>query len=110
MQQRMDIETGWSFHTKSRDFYGILESIMRKRTRKSFLACKRGQRKEVNCMMIPTLDQTEGIWIGRTFGQRYHYVQDVFPGDTPGAQWHRANCQHLIARGHLMPEQEGSLS
>ncbi len=61
-------------------------------------------------MAIPTLDQTEGIWIGRTAGQGYHYVQDVFPGDEIREQWHRANCQHLIARGHLLPEQGSGLA
>ena len=58
-------------------------------------------------MMIPTLDQTEGIWIGRTSGQGFHYVQNVFPGDTPHERWHRANCHILIAQGHLQPEHEG---
>jgi hypothetical protein len=57
-------------------------------------------------MAIPTLDQTEGIWIGRTSDQGFHYVQDVFPGDTPRDRWHQANCQVLIARGHLLPEYE----
>ena len=55
-------------------------------------------------MMIPTLDQTEGIWIGRTSEYGYHYIQDVFPGDTLADQWHRANCQTLIAQGHLQAE------
>jgi len=54
---------------------------------------------------MPTLDQTEGIWIGRTSNQGYHYVQKVFPGNTPREQWHQANCRVLIARGHLQPEQ-----
>jgi hypothetical protein len=54
---------------------------------------------------MPTLDQTEGIWIGRTSNQGYHYVQAVFPGNTPREQWHQANCRVLIARGHLQPEQ-----
>jgi len=57
-------------------------------------------------MTRPTLDQTEGIWIIRTSNQGYHYVQDVFPGNTPREQWHQANCQMLIARGRLQPEQE----
>lgn len=64
----------------------------------------------MNRMTTPTLDQTEGIWIGRTSGQGYHYVQDVFPGDTPREQWHRANCQHLIVQGHLLPEMESGLA
>ena len=55
-------------------------------------------------MTMPTLDQTEGIWIIRTTDQGYHYVQDVFPGNTPREQGHQANCQLLIARGHLQPE------
>jgi hypothetical protein len=62
------------------------------------------KKKRDEHMTIPTLDQTEGIWIGRTFGQGYHYVQDVFPGETPGEQWHRANCRQLIVKGHLLPE------
>lgn len=61
-------------------------------------------------MIVPTLDQTEGIWIGRTLGQGYHYVQDIFPGDTPREQWHRANCQQLIAKGRLLPEQGNDLT
>ena len=44
---------------------------------------------------MPTLDQTEGIWIGRTSNQGYHYVQAVFPGNTPREQWHQANCREL---------------
>ncbi|WP_220204571.1 hypothetical protein [Reticulibacter mediterranei] len=52
-------------------------------------------------MTMPNLDQTEGIWIGRASDQGFHFVQDVFPGDTQREQWHRANCQILIARGQL---------
>jgi hypothetical protein len=59
-------------------------------------------------MTVPTLDQTEGVWIGRTSGQGYHYIQDIFPGDTPREVWHRTNCQALIARGHLQAEYEGN--
>jgi hypothetical protein len=33
-----------------------------------------------------------------------HYVQDLFPEKAPREQWHRANRQLLIARGHLQPE------
>lgn len=55
-------------------------------------------------MTMPNIDQTEGIWIIRTSDQGFHYVQDVFPGNTPREQWHQANCQLLIARGHLQPE------
>lgn len=28
-------------------------------------------------MTMPNLDQTEGVWIGRTSDQGYHYVQAV---------------------------------
>jgi hypothetical protein len=63
------------------------------------------ERNEMSRMTVPNLDQTEGIWIIRTADQGFHYVQDVFPGDTPREQWHQANCQLLIARGHLQPEQ-----
>jgi hypothetical protein len=55
-------------------------------------------------MTMPNLDQTEGLWIIRTSDQGFHYVQDVFPGNTSREQWHQANCQLLIARGHLQPE------
>ena len=55
-------------------------------------------------MTMPNLDQTEGVWIGRTSDQGYHFVQAVFPGNTPREQWHQANCRVLIARGRLQPE------
>lgn len=55
-------------------------------------------------MPLPTLDQTEGIWINRTSDHGYHYVQEVFAGKTSGEQWHRENCQGLITRGSLQPE------
>lgn len=55
-------------------------------------------------MSIPTLDQTEGIWITRTAGLGYHYVQEVFSGDMPRERFHRANCLLLIKRGSLEPE------
>jgi len=57
---------------------------------------------------MPTPDQTEGIWIGRTEEQGYYYVQDVFPGDTRRDAWHHANCRILIARGHLQAERKNS--
>ncbi|HZR40819.1 MAG TPA: hypothetical protein VFB12_11915 [Ktedonobacteraceae bacterium] len=55
-------------------------------------------------MTLPTLDQTEGIWIGRTDNQGYHYVQSVFSSDTPRELYHQANCRVLITRGSLQPE------
>lgn len=55
-------------------------------------------------MSLPTLDQTEGIWINRIPDQGYHYVQDVFAGNTSLEYWHRENCQGLITRGSLQPE------
>lgn len=55
-------------------------------------------------MIMPNLNQTEGIWILRASDQGFHYVQDVFPGNTPREQWHQANCQLLIALGHLQSE------
>jgi hypothetical protein len=55
-------------------------------------------------MIIPTLDQTEGIWINRTPDQGYHYVQEVFHGKTAGERWHQENCRGLITRGSLLPE------
>jgi len=55
-------------------------------------------------MIIPTLDQTEGIWINRTPDQGYHYVQEVFDGETRGERWHLENCRGLITRGSLLPE------
>lgn len=55
-------------------------------------------------MIIPTLDQTEGVWIERTSDQGYHYIQEIFPRDTPSEQAHRANCRLLIRRGSLQPE------
>ena len=55
-------------------------------------------------MALPTLDQTEGIWITRTENNGYHYVQEVFKGEMPRERFHRANCQLLIRRGSLEPE------
>jgi hypothetical protein len=55
-------------------------------------------------MIMPTLDQTEGVWIERTNNQGYHYVQEIFFRNTPSEQAHRANCRVLIRRGTLQPE------
>ncbi len=55
-------------------------------------------------MTLPTLDQTEGIWIGRTNGEGYHYIQDIFLGDRLREQYHLSNCNILITRGSLQPE------
>lgn len=56
-------------------------------------------------MLLPTMDQTEGIWIARTNDQGYHFIQEVFPKKTEIDQAHRANCRSLIQRGSLQPEQ-----
>jgi hypothetical protein len=53
---------------------------------------------------MPTLDQTEGIWIERTSNQGYHYIQEIFSRNTPSEEAHRANCRLLIRRGSLQPE------
>jgi len=55
-------------------------------------------------MIMPTLDQTEGIWIGRTPDQGYHYVQEVFHREAANEQLHQRNCRALITRGRLQPE------
>ncbi len=55
-------------------------------------------------MALPTLDQTEGIWIERTSNQGNHYIQEVFPQENHSDQAHRANCDMLIRRGSLQPE------
>lgn len=55
-------------------------------------------------MIIPTLNQTEGVWIERTSNQGYHYIQEIFSRNTPSEQAHRANCRLLIQRGSLQPE------
>lgn len=55
-------------------------------------------------MTLPTIDQTEGIWIARTNDQGYHSIQDIFPTDTAIEHAHRANCRLLIQRGSLQPE------
>jgi hypothetical protein len=59
-------------------------------------------------MALPTLDQTEGIWIDRTKNQGYHYIQVIFPKDTYAEQAHRANCLFLIQRGSLQAESPDS--
>jgi len=55
-------------------------------------------------MIVPTLDQTEGVWIERTSNGGYHYIQEIFYRNTPAEQAHRANCRMLIRRGTLQPE------
>lgn len=55
-------------------------------------------------MTIPTVDQTEGIWIQRTSNQGKHFIQTVFSGDNRSDQAHRLNCRKLIQRGSLQPE------
>jgi hypothetical protein len=55
-------------------------------------------------MIIPTLDQTEGVWIERTSNQGFHYIQEIFYRNTPAEQAHRANCLMLIRRGSLQAE------
>lgn len=55
-------------------------------------------------MAIPTVDQTEGIWIDRTNNQGNHYVQTVFSREGHSDQAHRSNCNKLILRGSLQPE------
>ncbi len=55
-------------------------------------------------MTLPTLDQTEGVWISRTNSQGYHYIQDIFSSNTSRDQYHLANCRRLISRGSLQPE------
>lgn len=58
-------------------------------------------------MILPTLDQTEGVWIERTNNQGYHSIQAVFPLDTPTERAHRANCHLLLQRGSLQAEPTG---
>lgn len=64
--------------------------------------------KRVTCerkkMAIPTIDQTEGIWIQRTNNQGEHYIQAIFSKENPADQAHRSNCSKLIQRGSLQPE------
>lgn len=60
-------------------------------------------------MAIPTVDQTEGIWIERTSNRGNHYVQSIFPQENHSDQAHRTNCRKLIRRGSLQPEQADHL-
>lgn len=55
-------------------------------------------------MVLPTMDQTEGVWIIRTGEQGYHFIQGVFPKDTEIDSAHRVNCRRLIRQGKLQPE------
>lgn len=55
-------------------------------------------------MAIPTVDQTEGIWIERTHDEGNHYIQAVFSREGHSDQAHRSNCSKLIQRGSLEPE------
>ena len=55
-------------------------------------------------MTLPTLDQTEGIWMGRTENQGYHYIQEVFSNASLRERYHQDNCFALITRGSLEPE------
>jgi len=61
-------------------------------------------------MILPTIDQTEGVWITRTNDQGYHSIHDVFPADTDIDRAHRSNCRLLIQRGTLQPEHGNRLS
>jgi hypothetical protein len=60
-------------------------------------------------MSIPTVDQTEGIWIERTGNQGNHYIQAVFFQQSRSDRLHRFNCTKLIQRGSLQPEHEDRL-
>jgi hypothetical protein len=55
-------------------------------------------------MAIPTLNQTEGLWINRTSDLGNHYIQAIFSKDTHSDLPHRSNCNELIRRGSLQPE------
>ncbi len=61
-------------------------------------------------MILPTVDQTEGIWIARTSDQGYHAIQEVFSQETEIERAHHANCRLLIQRGSLQPERVDRLS
>ncbi|QBD81532.1 hypothetical protein EPA93_38415 [Ktedonosporobacter rubrisoli] len=61
-------------------------------------------------MAVPTLDQTEGVWITRTDDHGFHFVQEVFSEETSSGRFHRSNCSRLIARGSLEPEAEDRLA
>lgn len=56
-------------------------------------------------MALPTPDETERIWIARTNGEGYHYIQEVFPNNEID-HVHRANCRVLILLGRFCPEHE----
>jgi hypothetical protein len=56
-------------------------------------------------MAIPTLDQTEGIWMARTEEGEYYYILDVFPETLLRESLHLDNCNALVQRGSLIPEQ-----
>lgn len=55
-------------------------------------------------MVLPTMDQTEGIWIIRSGEQGYHFIQEIFPKATEIDSAHRVNCRRLIRQGRLQPE------
>ena len=55
-------------------------------------------------MAIPTVDQTEVVWIERTSNQGDHFIQTVFAKEDHSDQAHRSNCRKLIQRGSLQPE------
>ena len=55
-------------------------------------------------MTIPTVDQTEGIWIERTSDEGNHYIQEIFFKQSHSDLAHRSNCNKLIQRGSLQPE------
>ncbi len=55
-------------------------------------------------MILPTPDETAALWLLRTWGEKYWYVQDVFAGDNPVERAHRDNCSLLIKRNYLRPE------
>jgi hypothetical protein len=42
-------------------------------------------------MTLPTIDETEGVWMLRTSDQGYHLIQDAFPRETAIDRAHRAN-------------------
>lgn len=60
-------------------------------------------------MIIPTVDQTEGVWIERTNNQGSHYIQIIFSRESHSDQAHRSNCRKLIQRGSLQPEDNDHL-
>lgn len=60
-------------------------------------------------MAIPTVDQTEGIWIERTNNQGNHYIQAIFGKEGHPDRAHRFNCSKLIQRGSLQPEHNDHL-